>query len=248
LKSRITYHACKIITNLNFISFLVLTFFVFYYESFIVYAQEEIITIVPGSSDSSRFRFFDITEYPISTGEEIKWYNADDVMHNIVITTNDGKTIVTQSKDIKSNNVFSFTFDDEGEYLFQSSKYDWMKGKIIVTTDIKTIKKSMDNDIDLYLSWMPSSINIGEKVFFKIIFVDKKSEKNQEHLDYSFTIENPTSDRVLYKNVGHSAWGVESASYVFDSSGTFIGKLRIEGILFQPIKPDQTEFEITTLK
>jgi hypothetical protein len=235
--------------NLTFISFLVLTFFVFYYESFIVYAQEEIITIVPGSSDSSRFRFFDITEYPISPGEEIKWYNADDIMHNIVITTNDGKTIVTQSKDIKPKGFFSFTFDDEGEYLFQSSKYDWMKGKIIVTSDITTIKKSMDNDIDLYLSWTPSSsIKIGEKVFFKIIFMDKKSEKNQEHLDYSFTIENPISDRVLYKNVGHSAWGVESASYVSNSSGTFIGKLRIEGILFQPIKPDQTEFEIITIK
>jgi plastocyanin len=249
LKSRITFHAGKININLTFISFLVLPFFVFYYESFIVYAQEEIITMVPGSSDSSRFRFFDITEYPISTGEEIKWYNADDIMHNIVITTNDGKTIVTQSKDIKPKGFFSFTFDDEGEYLFQSSKYDWMKGKIIVTSDIKTIKKSMENDIDLYLSWTPSSsINIGEKVFFKIIFVDKKSEKNQEHIDYSFTIENPTSDRVVYKNVGHSAWGVEPASYVFDSSGTFIGKLRIEGILFQPIKPDQTEFEITIIK
>ena len=42
--------------------------------------------------------------------------------------------------------------------------------------------------------------------------------------------------------------GVEPASYQFDTNGTFIGKLRIEGILFQPIKPDQTEFEITTLK
>jgi hypothetical protein len=124
-----------------------------------------------------------------------------------------------------------------------------MQGKIIVTTDIKTIKKSMDNDIDLYLSWTPSSsINVGEKVYLKIIFVDKKSEKNYEHIDYSFTIENPTSDKVLYKNVGHSGWGVEAASYIFDSTGTFIGKLRIEGILFQPIKPDQTEFEITTIK
>jgi hypothetical protein len=170
-------------------------------------------------------------------------------MHNIVITTTDGKTIVTQSKDIKPKSVFSFTFDDEGEYLFKSSNYDWMKGKIIVTTDIKTIKKSTDNDIDLYLSWTPSSINEGEKVFFKIIFVDKKSEKNQEHIDYSFTIENPKSDKVLYKNaITHSAWDVEPASYVFDSGDTFIGKLRIEGILFQPLEPDQTEFEITTIK
>jgi plastocyanin len=249
LRSNIIYYAHKNNVNFIFISFLILIFFVSYSKAIIVSAQEETITIVPGSSDSSRFRFFDITEYPISTEEEIKWYNADDVIHNIVITTNDGKTIIAQSKEIKPKGFFSFAFHNEGEYLFKSSKYDWMKGKIIVTDEIDTIKKSMTNDIDLYLSWTPSSINVGEKVFFKIIFVDKKSEKNQEHIDYSFTIENPTSNRVLYKNaIIHSAWGVEPASYVFDSIGTFTGKLRIEGILFQPIEPDQTEFEITTIK
>ena len=250
MRNKIIYHAEKINTNPIFISFFILVFFVSYYGTLIVYAQEEIITIVPGSSDSSRYRFFDITEYPISIGEGLKWYNADDVIHNIVVTTNDGKTIVAQSKDIKPKRFFSYTFENEGEYLFKSSKYEWMKGKIIVTDDIKTIKKSLENDIDLYLSWTPSSITIGEKVFFKIIFVDNKSEKNQEHLDYYFTIENPAaSDTILYKNaITHSAWGIEPASYVFDSIGTFIGKLRIEGILFQPIEPDQAEFEITTVK
>ena len=121
-----------------------------------------------------------------------------------------------------------------------------MKGKIIVTDDIKTIKESMENDIDLYISWTPSSsTKLEEKTIFKIIFVDKKSERNQEHIDYSFTIHNSTSGTVLYKNaVTHSAWGVEPASYKFNSSGTFIGKLRIEGILFQPIESDNTEFEI----
>jgi hypothetical protein len=125
-----------------------------------------------------------------------------------------------------------------------------MKGKIIVTDDIKTVKKSMkENDIDVYISWIPSTIKLGEKSIFKIIFLDKKSEENQEHIDYSFTIQNPSSssssNKVLYKNtITHSAWGVEPASHVFDSGGTFIGKLGIEGILFQPIDPEYTEFEI----
>ena len=57
-------------------------FFLFSFDSHFAHS-EEIITIVPGSSDSSRYRFFDITEYPISTGEEIKWYNADNIIHNI---------------------------------------------------------------------------------------------------------------------------------------------------------------------
>ena len=131
-----------------FFSFSILFFLVSCYSHFV--HAEEIITIVFGSSDSSRYRFFDITEYPISTGEEVKWYNADNILHNIQIMSNDGKTIVAESENIKPKEYFNYEFKDKGQYLFQSSKYPWMKGKIIVTDDIKTIKKSFENDIDLY--------------------------------------------------------------------------------------------------
>jgi plastocyanin len=243
--------------NLIFISLLTLVFLFSYYGiNFIIYAQEDIITIVPGSSDSSRYRFFDITEYPIITGKEIKWFNADNIIHNIVVTSNssssNGKgTTVAQSANIKPNEFFTYKFDEEGEYLFHSPKYDWMKGKIIVTDDVKTVKKSMkENDIDVYISWTLSSFKVGEKSLFKIIFIDKNNEKNQEHIDYSFTIQNPSSksssaNKILYKNdITHSAWGVEPASHTFNSGGKFIGKLSIEGILFQPIEPEYAEFEI----
>ncbi len=181
----------------SFSILLLLSLFSFY--PYFANAQEEVITIVPGSSDSSRYRFYDITEYPISLGKEIKWYNADNIVHKIVITSSSGNSnnendTIAQSENIKPNEFFSYQFDKEGEYLFQSPKYDWMKGKIIVTDDIKTIKKSMkENDIDIYISWIPSTIKPGEKSIFKIIFLDKKSEKNQEHIDYSFTIQNPSS-------------------------------------------------------
>ena len=202
---------------------------------------------MPGSSDSSRYRFFDITEYPISTGEEIKWYNADNILHNIKVVSSDGKTIVTESENIKPNEYFNYEFKDEGQYLFQSSKYPWMKGKIIVTDDIKTVKESFENDIDLYVSWTPSIIKSGEKAIFKIIFIDKKSTKNQEHIDYSFTIKDSAVDKVLYKNsLTHSAWGIEPASYTFDLTGNLLIEVGIQGILFQPITPEYIEFEIET--
>ncbi|MDW3626820.1 MAG: hypothetical protein QOK72_09270 [Nitrososphaeraceae archaeon] len=202
---------------------------------------------MPGSSDSSRYRFFDITEYPISTGEEIKWYNADNILHNIKVISSDGKTIVTESENIKPNEYFNYEFKDEGQYLFQSSTYPWMKGKIIVTDDIKTVKESFENDIDLYVSWTPSTIKSGEKAIFKIIFIDKKSTKNQEHIDYSFTIKDSAVDKVLYKNsLTHSAWGIEPASYTFDLTGNLVIEVGIQGILFQPITPEYIEFEIET--
>src|SRR5215211_4075616 len=164
--------------NIIFFSFSIL-FLLFSFYSQFAYG-EEIITIVPGSSDSSRYRFFDITEYPISTGEKIKWYNADSILHNIQILSSDGKTIVTQSENIKPNEYFIYAFKEEGQYLFQSSKYPWMKGKIIVTDDIKTVKESFANDIDLYISWTPSNVKSGEKTIFKIIFRDKEGNQNQE--------------------------------------------------------------------
>jgi plastocyanin len=237
------YFRLNRMSSMFFFSFLILFFLFSCYSHFV--NAEEIITIVPGASDSSRYRFFDITEYPISTGEEIKWYNADNILHNINVISSDGKTIVTESEDIKPKEYFNYEFKEEGQYLFQSSKYPWMKGKIIVTDDIKTIKKSLGNDIDLNISWTPSTIKSGEKSLFKMIFIDKKSGKNQEHIDYSFTIKDSTSDKILYKNsLTHSAWGMEPASYKFDLAGPFVGEVGIQGILFQPIDPKYVEFEI----
>ncbi len=220
-------------------------FFLFSCYSHFAHA-EEIITIVPGSSDSSRYRFFDITEYPISTGEEIKWYNADNILHKIQIMSYDtNKSIVAESENIEPKEYFNYEFKEEGEYLFQSIKYPWMKGKIIVTDDIKTIKERLKNNIDLNISWTPSIIKSGEKTLFKIIFIDKKSSKNQEHIDYSFTIKDLDDEKVLYKNsLTHSAWGVEPASHKFNSTGNFMGEVGIQGVLFQPVSPQYSEFEI----
>lgn len=225
-------------------SLSILIFVMSYYELSMVYGLET-ITIVPGASDSSRYRFFDMIEYPISIGKELKWYNADNIDHNIVISSADEKNIISESVDIKPKQSFSYTFDNEGEYTFQSSKYDWMKGKVIVTDNITEIKKSVENGIDVYLSWTPQSNNVGEKVFFKIIFVNRNDTNNVEHIDYSFTIEDSESHKVLHQSaVAHSGWGVESSSYTFDSPGTFIGKIIIHGVLFQPVEPDNISFEI----
>ena len=99
----------------------------------------------------------------------------------------------------------------------------------------------------IYISWTSSTIQSGEKAIFKIIFIDKKSTKNQEHIDYSFTIKDSVVDKVLYKNsLTHSAWGIEPASYTFDLTGNLVVEVGIQGILFQPITPEYIEFEIET--
>jgi hypothetical protein len=61
-----------------------------------------------------------------------------------------------------------------------------MKGKIIVTDDIKTVKESFENDIELYMSWTTSTIESGEKAIFKIVYIDKK--KYQKSRTYRLPI------------------------------------------------------------
>lgn len=48
-------------------------------EYFTIIQAEEIITIILGSSDEKRERFYDITYYPIKPGETVKWGNADTI-------------------------------------------------------------------------------------------------------------------------------------------------------------------------
>ena len=112
------YFQLNKMSNVLFFSFLIM-FFLFSFSSYFANAQEEIITIVPGSSDPTRYRFFDITEYPVSTGQEIQWYNADNIIHNIIVISTKGDIIVAQSEDIKPKEYFNYEFK-EGEYLFSA--------------------------------------------------------------------------------------------------------------------------------
>lgn len=61
-------------------------------EYFTIIQAEEIITIIPGSSDEKRERVYDITYYPIKPRETIKWRNADNIPYQIEILTENNVT------------------------------------------------------------------------------------------------------------------------------------------------------------
>ena len=94
---------------------------------------QDIITIIPGASDKNNPAFFDVTYYPIQVGKEVRWYNADDVNHKIIISSgNETNTAgiennkVIESGDIQPKTSFSYKFDKEGTYRFSSPIYPWM--------------------------------------------------------------------------------------------------------------------------
>jgi plastocyanin len=208
------------------------------------YAQD-VITIIPCSSDHNNPKFFDTTSDYVRKGQSIRWFNADDINHRIIISTSDGKEVVSDSGLIRPNGSFSFKFNNPGIYDFSSPIYPWMKGNVSVTDDLYSeIKGSAKNNVNVQLSWSPASPKVGQYTHFRIIFLNRSTQINQSHIDYVFSINNSTNKTVFQQGL-HSSWGVESASYKFNTIGIFTPKVTITGILFQPVEPTEVDFNMS---
>jgi hypothetical protein len=208
---------------------------------------EQLISIVPGASDSSRARFLDITFYPLKTGSQLGWFNDDNIDHRLIVNMENGAQIA-DSGIIKSGSSFSYKFEKPGIYRFSSPAYPWMHGNVLVTDDISTVTTShLKNNVDVQLSWSPSKPEVGQMTNFVITFVNTKTHRNQDHVDYSFAI-NDLTGKTLYSTgfSRHSGAGVEPVSYTFRNPGNFISTITIYGILFQPVNPDQANFTLGT--
>ena len=59
--------------------------------------------------------------------------------------------VTKKNYEIDPNNSFSFKFERIGKYTFQSPPYQWMKGIVDVTENIKT-KKTELKDIDVQIT------------------------------------------------------------------------------------------------
>lgn len=205
-------------------------------EYFTILYAEEIITIIPGSSDEKRERFYDITYYPIKPGKIIKWSNADNTPHEIEILSQNNVTI--KNYKINPKDTFSFKFEKIGKYTFQSSHYHWMKGIVDITNNLKT-KKTELKDIDVEITWSPSKPR-NEITHFKIIFIDK-NKKNIEHVDYIFAIKDKIGNLIAQNIPIHSGWGMEMTQFKIDHLKNLVLELTITGLSFQPIDPQKVK-------
>ncbi|HET9357675.1 MAG TPA: hypothetical protein VFN98_06260 [Nitrososphaeraceae archaeon] len=229
---------------------IILAVGIFFYAIIPLAFAEEVITILPGAQDHNRPRFLDITYYPIESGKELTWFNDDDVSHRIIIdkTTDESNNteLVADSGIIKPEDSYTYIFEDEGTYSFSSPTHSWIEGIVFVNDDISTVTQTdSENDIDVQLSWTPSSPKIGQQTHFKIIFINKETEENQKHIDYRFSIQGPDGNNVDLQSP-HSGWGAESASYTFKKEGEFKPRISIFNINFIPVKVGVTEFEMAT--
>jgi plastocyanin len=92
---------------------------------------EDVITIIPCSSNHNNPRFFDNPSYYVQKGQQIRWYNADDVNHRIVISTSAAKAVLSDSGIIKSNGSFPFKFNNIGITIFRLLSIHGCKGMFL---------------------------------------------------------------------------------------------------------------------
>jgi plastocyanin len=139
---------------------------------------EDAITIIPCSSNHNNPRFFDNPSYYVQKGQQIRWHNADDINHRIVISTSDAKAVLSDSGIIKSNGSFPFKFNNIGIYHFSSPVYPWMQGNVSVTDNISSVTMTnTKNNVDVQLTWTPAIPRVGEITHFKIIFINRTPTK-----------------------------------------------------------------------
>jgi plastocyanin len=225
---------------------------------------QDTITIIPGSSDKNNPAFFDITYYPIQVGKELRWYNADDINHKIVISSGNETTPagienkkVIESGDIKPKTSFTYKFDKEGTYRFSSPTFPWMHGNIIASNNISTtaVTNNLNNSVAIQLTWFPSKPKVAvgpegqeeQQTHFIIKFINEKTNKIQEHIDYRLVIYDQSNKSVFEQGL-HSGWGVEQAAYKFMATGNYRAEVTINYILFAPVTPDTAKFSIVVTK
>lgn len=84
----------------------------------------------------------------------------------------------------------------------------------------------------------------GDDTRFKIDFINPKTEKIQEHIDYKVTIQRDGERIIGSANLIHTSEGSISIPVDSIESGTYFILIEVEGILFQPIPSEAVSFSI----
>ena len=84
----------------------------------------------------------------------------------------------------------------------------------------------------------------GEVTKFKIDFINPKTEKIQEHIDYKFTLQRDGQNVFGPTNLIHTSEGSVTIPVETIDAGIYFAIVEFEGILFQPISPEVVTFSV----
>ena len=204
---------------------------------------ENVIFVVPGSKDPSLGQSFDPALQIIEKGQAIIFVNPDAEPHHLVIKSDADGRQVFDTGELKPNGFVSYNFSDYGNYTIESTMYPHMKGKIIVTDDITTFSKTIeDQNIDVQLSRSPANPQVNQETYFKLMFIDRSTGRNHPHIDYDVKFRN-SGGELVNVTAGHTVDGAEYWNYTFNEQDAFTPIVEVTGVNFLPIGKETVEFD-----
>lgn len=104
---------------------------------------------------------------------------------------------------------------------------------------------SSDNGtLNVGITTIPEKPVAGGVTKFQIDFINPKTEKIQEHVDYKFTLQRDGENVFGPTDLLHTAEGSVTIPVETIESGTYFVLIEIEGILFQPMPVEVVSFSI----
>jgi len=98
--------------------------------------------------------------------------------------------------------------------------------------------------LNIGISTIPEKPVVGD-VKFQISFINPKTEKIQEHVDYKFTLQKEGKNIFGPIPLTHTGTGTVTIPVEITEAGTYFGLIEIEGILFQPIPVEAVPFSVS---
>ena len=99
--------------------------------------------------------------------------------------------------------------------------------------------------LNVGITTIPEKPVAGGITKFQIDFINPKTEKIQEHIDYKFTLQRDGENVFGPTDLIHTSEGSVTIPVETIESGTYFGLIEIEGILFQPMPVEVVSFSIT---
>ena len=98
--------------------------------------------------------------------------------------------------------------------------------------------------LNVGISTTPEKPQPGGVTKFNIDFINPKTDKVQEHIDYKFTLQRDGQTIFGPTNLIHTSEGSITIPVETIDPGTYFALVEMEGILFQPIEPEFVSFSI----
>jgi hypothetical protein len=124
----------------------------------------------------------------------------------------------------------------------------------VQTSDAAMYKVTSGGSLNVILQPSPFPVIKGSQTNLKVSFEQKGSSAVQAHVDYDLTIMKDhkqvfqLSSQAGYPNQPlHTAGGAVTIPYTFQQAGTYIINVTVYGFLFNPIKPETSQFTINVM-